>query len=72
MSHERFTSGSTPPSESASPASRARRSASTSMSSRAKDSRATLCGRPERLARLRAPSTSARVNVTVRFHTRSS
>ena len=72
MSHERFTSGSTPPSESVSPASRARRSASTSMSSRAKDSRATLCGRPERLARLRAPSTSARVSVTVRFHTRSS
>ena len=72
MSQERLTSGSTRPSESASPASRARRSANTSISSRANDSRATLWGRPERLARRLAASTSPRVSVTVRFHTRSS
>ena len=71
MSQERLTSGSTPPSESASPASRAKRRAKTSMSSRAKDSRATLCARPERFARRLALSTSARVSVTSRFHTRS-
>ena len=69
-SHALFSSLPTRPSESAPPASLARRTASTSMSSRAKPSRAMLWGRPERFAWRLARSTSERR--TRRFHTRSS